>query len=217
MSCAARSRRAPWPGGARRALIRRRDALLLALLGGCAPRVFLPDGGDGRGRVLLLRGLGNIFSTGMDELAAKLAASGYAAEVHNHTAWRDLAARVTTESQAGRLPRPLAAVGHSLGANAALHLAGAVGAAGIATDLVVTFDPVWVRTVPPGPRRVVNLVQGTDLIAQRLSPEAGFDGKIENVALATPQLNHFNIDNDAALHERVIAALRMAESDGRGT
>lgn len=193
--------------------------LLLAALAGitpaaCGRRPPLADGGDARGRVVLLRGLANIFSLGMDVLGERLVAAGYGVEVHNHTEWRELAERIVAEHRARRLPRPFAIAGHSLGADSAIHLAGAAGAAGVATDLLVTFDPVFVASVPRGPRAVLNFHQDAERFGIPLRPEPGFDGRIENLAFdASSRLNHFNIEDSVALHERVVAALdRLAAS-----
>ncbi|MCX8132764.1 MAG: hypothetical protein N3D18_02225 [Roseococcus sp.] len=163
--------------------------------------------GRPRGHALLLRGIANL-STGMDELAERLAKAGYLAEVHNHLAAHELAERCLAEERAGRLRRPFAVIGHSLGADAALALAGALGAAGVETDLVVTFDPVWTGMVPPGPRRVLNVFQGADVWGRPLSPAPGFTGRLDNVDLrALPAVHHFAVDKDPSLHAEVLAAL----------
>lgn len=44
-----------------------------------------------RHQVYLLRGFMNVFSLGMDEIAAKLHQQGIYATVHNHLAWSELA------------------------------------------------------------------------------------------------------------------------------
>ncbi|HYF08779.1 MAG TPA: hypothetical protein VD970_14235 [Acetobacteraceae bacterium] len=198
--------------------MRRRDLLLAAALlpAACARRI-TPDGAEIRGHVLLLRGLANVFSTGMDDLAGRIAAAGFGAEVRNHIDWRGLAARVVAQERAGRLPRPFAVVGHSLGADDAILLAGAAGAQGVATDLLVTFDPVWIGTVPAGPQHVLNLFQSNNLWGRAVSPGPGFAGRIENRDLADrANLNHFNIEKDPALHAQVVAALEALSPPWRG-
>jgi hypothetical protein len=134
-----------------------------------------------RGEVVLLRGLANVFSTGMDRLAARLAEAGYEAEVGNHLDWPTEARRLLAAARNGGVRRPLAAIGHSLGADDAIRLAGAAGAEGLALDLLVTFDPVQVGVVPPGPRHVVNFFLGNGLWGRPLQPAPGFEGSIENV------------------------------------
>lgn len=190
----------------RRGLLRGAGLLVLLWLGGCGARIASPAGPP-RGQALLLRGIADL-STGMDELAGRLAEAGYLAEVHNHLAGHELAERCIAEARAGRLLRPLAVIGHSLGADAALALAGALGAAGVETDLVVTFDPVWTGAVPPGPRRVLNVFQGADVWGRPLSPAPGFAGRLDNVDLRGLRgVHHFNMDKDPALHAEVLAAL----------
>jgi hypothetical protein len=50
--------------------------------------------------VYLLRGFLNVFSLGMDELAAKIAQRGINASVHNHTAWTMLASEAAANYRA---------------------------------------------------------------------------------------------------------------------
>ena len=103
---------------------------------------------------------------------------------------------------------PVVLVGHSLGADDAIRLVGAAGAAAVATDLLVTFDPVFLGTVPAGPRLVLNFHQRGGLWGRALAPAPGFSGRIENIVLErAPGLHHFNIEKQPTLHGRVVAAL----------
>jgi hypothetical protein len=52
------------------------------------------DASPGKGIVYLIRGGLNIFSTGMDELAATLRESGVDARSVSHPSWRDTAAKI---------------------------------------------------------------------------------------------------------------------------
>jgi hypothetical protein len=185
-------------------------ALCTAVLSACGTRVVRLENGDRavRGRVLLLRGLANVFSTGIDALASRVAAAGYRAEVGNHLGWAAVARRVVADERNGGLRRPLAVIGHSLGADDAIRLSGAAGAAGVPTDLLVTFDPVWVAEVPPGPKRVLNFHQSHGLWGRALAAGRGFAGRIDNIDLNDHgRLNHLNIEKDPALHTVVISVL----------
>lgn len=198
----------------RRGLVRAALLLSAAAGVGCASRIEQPAGPP-RGRAVLLSGLANIFSTGMDDLARRLAAAGYLAEVHNHLGWRSLAEAAVADHRAGRLLRPFAVAGHSLGADDAIALAGALGEAGVETDLLVTFDPVWASSVPPGPRRVLNFFQSGDGWGRPLVAAPGFAGRIENVDVrARATVNHFTIEKDPALHTEVVAALNAVAQPG---
>lgn len=192
-------------------LVPRRAALmLLPMLAACGSTRLPPLDQPPRGRVVVLRGLFNRFSTGMNTLTFTLRQDGYDATVHNHLEWRTLADRTAAAARTDALRRPLAVIGHSFGADDAILLTGQLGAAGVPVDLLVTFDPAWVLNVPRGPRRVINFYQDRDSYERRLSPGRGFDGRIDNRQLASA--SHLSIDKDPELHRQVLAALR--EIDG---
>lgn len=194
-----------------RPLLPRRPALLLLpALAACGTGRPRPPDPAARGRVVLFRGLLNLFSTGIDVLAAALRQAGWDATTHNHSEWRSLADRTATATRDGTLPRPFVVIGHSFGADAAIGFTGRLGARDITTDLLVTFDPSWVLAVPRGPRRVLNLHQDRDGYSRRLLPERGFDGTIENRLVYGH--SHLSIDKDVALHRLVLE--RLATLDG---
>lgn len=184
---------------------RRAVLAMLLLPGACGPTRLAPLAGPPKGRVVLLRGLANVFSTGLNVLTARLRAAGYDARVHNHVEWPRLAAEILAEERAGRLPHPLVLVGHSLGADDALRMAARLGEQGLAPDLVITFDPTAVRQVPPGPRKVLNFHQEGDTFSRMLGPGDGFAGLVENRPVAGE--THLSIEKSARLHAEVLAAL----------
>jgi len=190
-----------------------RRAALLGLAGTAAACASgdneTPIVGPPRGRVVLLRGLANVFSTGIDELEETLRRDGYDAAVHNHLDWAAQADAALALAREGRLPRPFAVIGHSLGADDAILLAARFGQATGMMDIVVTFDPVLVRSVPRGPALVRNYFQQSDLWGgARLTAARGFTGTLENRPVRGD--NHFTIDKDPALHREVIALLDAA-------
>lgn len=210
------SRPAPAPltaPTARRALL----ALPLAAAG-CATGLGETLPGPAKGRIALFRGIGDI-STGLDDLARVLRQGGYAATVHNHLARDDVTERLLRLAAAGRLPRPLCLGGHSLGADAAIEASAALWAGGIATEELVTLDPVLVGDVAPGPQHVMNFYQAGNGFGRALRPAPGFTGAIENIDLrGRPGLWHFNMDADAEIHRRIllrIQELRRALLAGR--
>lgn len=180
---------------------------------GCATGLGEPLPGPPKGRIALFRGIGEI-STGLDDLARRLREGGYAATVHSHLARDDVAARLVRLAAAGRLPRPLCLGGHSLGADAAIAAASSLWAEGIATEELVTLDPVLVGDVAAGPEHVMNFYQAGNGFGRPLRPGPGFTGAIENIDLrGRPGLWHFNMDADAEVHRRIllrIQALRRA-------
>jgi len=185
----------------------RRGALAgLAALAGCGPTRLAPLAGPPRGRVLLLRGLANFFSTGLNVLTQRLRAAGFDARVHNHVEWRRLAAETIAEDRAGTLPRPLVVIGHSFGADDAIDLVGRLGAAGVATDLLVTFDPQWRHEAPRGVRLVVNFHQLSDPFERRIAPSPGFDCRIENRVVE--DVSHLTIEKSERLHDQVLELMQ---------
>ncbi|GGJ43036.1 hypothetical protein GCM10011320_58230 [Neoroseomonas lacus] len=164
---------------------------------------------------MLLRGLMNIFSTGMDSLGAKLHQAGWHATVHNHIAWNELADALHTAAHQVQLCGPLVVVGHSLGGDDAIRLSGNLGTRGVEVDMLVTFDPTLLGAVLPGPRLVVNYFQTTGLWGRQLQPSAGFTGRIENVPVDRGLMaNHFTIDKDPVLHADVLARITTLAAAG---
>lgn len=188
------------------ALLVRRSALTTLLaLGACGSMPLEPLPGPPKGRVLLFRGLANIFSTGLNLLTAQLRRAGWDASVHNHLAWQAEARSIAEAAAAGALARPFAAIGHSLGADAAIGLTGWLAGRGVATDLLVTLDPNYETEVPRGASLVVNFHQEGDASPRLLAPGRGFSGRLENRLVAG--VGHFTIDKSPALHREVLALL----------
>ena len=100
------------------------------------------------GQVILLRGAYfGVFSTGLDKIAAELRDKGITASVWPWHRWRTIAEEIPV-SRAGS---PIVLVGHSFGADAAVHLARELRQIGGTVDLIITLDPVF---PPPSPSSV---------------------------------------------------------------
>lgn len=154
-------------------------------------------------RVYLLRGLANIFSLGMDDLAAKLNARGIKATVHSYVDWQALTNMAVNDASSGtRRPTPVVIIGHSLGADAAVYMANKVSATGVPVPLVVTFDPVTPTIASARIGKVVNYYQAGG------SGKAVSGPRVQNIDLTSSgALSHFNIDKATELHARVIAMI----------
>jgi pimeloyl-ACP methyl ester carboxylesterase len=161
-----------------------------------------------RGHVYLFRGLANIFSLGMDELADKLSAKGIRESVINHSVWPKLADEIIVEYKSNKRLAPIVIVGHSLGGNAALLMAAKLGEAKVPVRLLVIFDATNARPVTANVREAINFYvpgRNTSRYGNSLKPGPGFKGRIQNEDLkAFPTLTHMNVDESAALHERVV-------------
>lgn len=177
----------------------------LLLLGACGPTRLAPLAGPAKGRVILVRGLANMFSTGLNTMTAELRQANYDASVHNHVEGRRLVEETVAAVNAGTLSRPLVLIGHSFGADEVLRMGGMLGAATVPVDLVVTFDPTVVGTAPPGPKRVVNFYQERDPLSRRVEPAPGFDGVIENRLVEGE--SHLSIEKAQRLHVEVLTMI----------
>lgn len=161
-----------------------------------------------RGHVYLLRGLANIFSLGMDDLAAKLNARGITATVHEYGQWASLADAAAAESRANG-GAPIIVVGHSLGADAAIQMGERLTALGRPARLVVTFDPVGVKEVGPAAGRFVNYYQANNGWGKKLTTGRGFRGNLQNRNLdGAGGIDHFNIEKSPRLHAEVISSIQ---------
>jgi thioesterase domain-containing protein len=122
------------------------------------------------GHVYLMRGIFNVFSLGMDQMAYKLQAAGVAATVANHTSWRGMADDMIANYRSGNR-EPIILMGHSAGADATISIARRLQEAGVPVALIVNFDPVSPDPVPPNVKQVVNYrrqaLQGPDRQRQR--------------------------------------------------
>lgn len=161
----------------------------------------------GRPQVYLLRGLANIFSTGLDEIGRKLRAAGVDAHVEGYSAWRSALNTIVADRQKFG-PSPVVLVGHSLGANAIIMLAQALEKRGIRVDYMASFAATSPKPLPPNIKRVVNFYFSSHSWGEALTKSPGFRGKLENRDLSRDrQVNHFNIEKQARLQDEVVSGI----------
>ncbi len=156
------------------------------------------------GHVYLLRGLLNIFSLGMDDLASKIKARGISASVHNHSEWQTLADTIAVQYKA-RQHGTVVLVGHSLGADAVMFMAEYLGKKGVPVALVVPFDGTGSFAASANVGQVYNLTQ-RDYAHMRRG--AGFRGQLHNVDVSGQGYGHIDIDKSARLHALVLARIQ---------
>ncbi len=167
-------------------------------------------------RIYLLRGLANVFSLGMDDLADKLRARGYNATVHEYGAWPSIAAEILANQRASGGRHQAVVIGHSLGANAVTDLANAVGQGGGSLALAVAFDPTVRQQLAGGTRRYINLYQSNNGWGTTVAAAPGFRGRVDNIDLrGRGNISHFNIDKDPGLHAQVISWIGQAVGGSR--
>jgi hypothetical protein len=168
-------------------------------------------------QVYLLKGLADIFSSGMDFLQAKLQARGVAGEVHSHADWEKLAKSGAEKWRNGN-HGPVIIIGHSLGADAAILMASKLGEYGVPVALLVTFSPVDSGPANANVARAVNFYQSNSAWHGQITRGAGFHGALENVDLKdAPGITHFNIEKAENLHAQTVAkVVAIVPSHTRG-
>ena len=161
--------------------------------------------------VYLMRGLLNIFSLGMDQLAAQIARNGIDASVYNHSVEETVVGTIVQKYRAGD-HGPYILVGHSLGADAVMVMAQQLNAQGVPVALVVPFDGTESYTAPANVSCVVNLTQRK--YAYMLAG-AGFHGKLSNVDVSSDtSIDHVTIDKSPRLQAMALKEI-MQGARGR--
>ena len=157
------------------------------------------------GEVYLLRGLFNVFSTGMDTLGEKLRAAGYNTKVVNHASWSSIVRRIGTRYGKATEPDPVFLIGHSLGADAVIKLAQRLDSKNVPVTLAILFDPVNPRPVPPNVERMINFFKSTNGWGKAVAPVAGFTKTLINKGLKDRSgMGHISIDKSRTLHSEVL-------------
>jgi len=154
-----------------------------------------------RPHVYLIRGLLNIFSLGMDQLAAQIARHGIDASVYNHTLEGVVVGEIAQMYRAGD-HGPYILIGHSLGADAVMTMAQQLSAQGVPVALVIPFDGTGSYTAPRNVACVVNLTQRRYAYMRAGS---GFHGMLTNVDVSTDaSIDHFTIDKSPRLQAEAL-------------
>lgn len=151
-----------------------------------------------------MRGLMDIFSRGIDEMAVKMRRKGLYAVNTSYTEWEDIAADIVLRAKRKDVSYPIVIIGHSLGANDAARLANHLGNRGVKVSLVVAFDPTEPGYVGKNVGTVINYHLPHD--NNRVYKRTGFRGKIVNVDVSDNEgITHMNVDKNPGLQAKVIS------------
>jgi pimeloyl-ACP methyl ester carboxylesterase len=158
---------------------------------------------SGKAHVYLMRGLLNVFSLGLDAIAARLNQHGIQATVHNHMEAEAIADEAIQACKNGS-ENEIILIGHSLGASAVVEMADRLSAAGVRAALVVSLDPVTKTTANGNTYRIVNyyISSGVGKVVDRGSR---FHGSLQNVDIKNdpPQGGHMFLTTSQLVQQRV--------------
>jgi hypothetical protein len=161
-------------------------------------------------QVYLMRGFMNVFSYGMDSLAAELRGVGISATVASYAGWQEVAREIAANYKAGRRG-PIVLVGHSFGADAVMDMGTYLGEMGVPVALIVPFDETYPHAASANVAHVLNIYRSADA---KITRGPAFRGEITNYNVPDANVSHTNIDKVPRLHAMVINKIRGTRSSG---
>jgi hypothetical protein len=203
------------PSFLRRASLRAMKALAITFLllappmGANTANAAARSSGTSGAHVYLLRGVLNIFSLGLDEIAAKLEQQGIPVTVANFVSWSSLADEAAAEYRSGRV-RTIILVGHSSGATALPDMVERLDQLGVPVKLAIGLDSVFRTKLAGHAGRYINFYIANGA-GEPVTRTRDFRGALENVDVQNvPGVGHITIDKNQIMQQRVISAIDAA-------
>jgi creatinine amidohydrolase/Fe(II)-dependent formamide hydrolase-like protein len=163
--------------------------------------------------VFLVRGVLNIFSLGMDQLANRLQQQGITATVHNHMLWASIADEAAAEYKSGRV-KTIILVGHSSGATVLPDIVARLDRQGVPVKLAIGLDSVFHTSLTGRVGRYINFYVANGA-GTRVQTTKGFHGTLENVDVErVPGVSHLTIDKNELMQQKVMAEIDAAVRSG---
>jgi hypothetical protein len=157
-------------------------------------------------RVYLLRGLMNIFSLGLDDIATKLQAQGIPVTVANFASWSSLAEDAAAEYRSGRV-RTIILVGHSAGATILPDMVARLSQRGVPVKLAIGLDSTFRTNLAGHADRYINFYIANG-VGEPVTRSNDFRGVLENVNVqSVPGVGHISIDKNRVIQQKVISAI----------
>ena len=183
--------------------------LLIFPIGASTANAEPPASGTSGAHVYLLRGVLNIFSMGLDDIAAKLEQRGIRTTVTNYLFWSALADGAAAEYKSGRV-RTIILVGHSSGATALPDMVARLSELGAPVKLAIGLDSVFQTRLSGRVGRYVNFYIANGA-GQPVAKTTGFQGSLENVNVQKIEgVGHISIDKNQIMQQMVINAITAA-------
>src|SRR6202166_4857682 len=177
-------------------------ALLLMLPIDTSAKAAVPAAGGNGTHVYLLRGVLNIFSLGLDEIAAKLEAQGIPVTVVNYLGWSSLADEAAADYRSGRV-RTIVLVGHSSGATVLPDMVARLDQLGAPVKLAIGLDSVFRTSLSGRVGRYINFYVANGN-GEPVAKTSQFHGELENIDVGRIGMAHLTIDKSEIMQRKVI-------------
>ena len=164
------------------------------------------------GEVYLMRGLMDVFSRGIDQMAVQMRRNGLYAVNTSYVEWEAIGQDIVRRAAKKDVSYPIIIIGHSLGANDATKLANYLGERNVKVALVVAFDPTEPGHYGKNISTVVNYYLPNE--DNRFYKSSGFRGSLVNVDVSDkPEITHTTIEKNAELQAKTISrVMRLTRS-----
>jgi hypothetical protein len=164
--------------------------------------------------VYLLRGVLNIFSLGLDDIAAKLEAQGIPVTITNYLGWASVADEAAADYRSGKV-KTIILVGHSSGATVLPDMVARLSQQGAPVKLAIGLDSVFRTSLSGRVGRYVNYYIG-DGNGEPVARSKQLQGSLENVNVqSVPGVGHLTIEKNEIMQRRVIGDIDAAVFGGR--
>ena len=179
-------------------------SLLLLLPAGITTSDAVPAAAPANGaHVYLLRGVLNVFSLGLDGIAARLEAQGIPVTITNYLGWASVADEAAADYRSGRV-KTIILVGHSSGATVLPDMVARLDQLGAPVRLAIGLDSVFKTSLSGRVGRYVNYYIGNGN-GEPVARTSQLHGTLENVNVQNiPGVGHVTIDKSEIMQRRVI-------------
>ena len=156
--------------------------------------------------VYLLRGVLNIFSLGLDDIAAQLRAQGIPVTVANFASWSSLADEAAARYKSGQI-KTIILVGHSSGATALPDMVAKLDQLGAPVKLAIGLDSVFRTSLSGRVGRYINFYIANGA-GTPVRSTGQFQGKLENINVQdVPGVGHISIEKNQIMQRKVISEI----------
>ena len=148
----------------------------------------------------------NIFSLGLDDIAAQLRAQGIPVTVANFASWSSLADEAAAGYRSGRI-KTIILVGHSSGATALPDMVAKLDRLGAPVKLAIGLDSVFRTKLSGRVGRYINFYIANGA-GEPVAKTGQFQGKLENINVqSVPGVGHMSIEKNQIMQRKVISEI----------